>query len=260
MAVTSRIDQSSVFGVQKPYHRGMIDLTFAGIVDRFLDRSYSLGERSCGYRDHLVIQPAIRLLMNLRKSHRVFGRGPARLGGGDKGETLNKKRSFLIDSLPLDSLYFSGERRRDRITEIPGERIGTDRRSIEELQVVAEAGDAELAFALQIDDRVDKRCARTTAQRRPAPAAARLCRGCFVDHAVPIEFEAAEDRGFPRPRRPRQDVSLHTITERVLSDASGSSIRRKKPRFGLGSRAGTSVTEPVPIMCKPTKRATSTAI
>jgi hypothetical protein len=47
--------------------------------------------------------------VNPLKSHRVFGRDPARVGGGNKAETLNKKHSLLVDFVLLDPLDFSGE-------------------------------------------------------------------------------------------------------------------------------------------------------
>ena len=138
----------------------MTDLAVGGIVDRFLDQGYSFQERCCRYRYDLVVESAIRLLVNPLEFHRVFGSDPARVGGGNKAETLNKKHSLLVDLVLLDPLDFSGECRRDRIAEIAGQRVRADRRTIEELCVVAEARGAELALALQVDDRVDKRCVR----------------------------------------------------------------------------------------------------
>lgn len=140
---------------------GKTDLAVGGIVDRFLDQGDSFQERGCRYRYDLVIESTIRLLVNPLKSHRVFGRDPARVGLANKVQTLNKKHSLLVDFVLLDPLDFSGECRRDRIAEIAGQRIRADRRTIEELLlVVAEARGAQLALALQVDDRIDKRSMR----------------------------------------------------------------------------------------------------
>src|SRR5262249_61262255 len=90
-------------------------------------------------------------------------------------------------------------------------RVGADRRSIEELLVVAEASGAELALALQADDRVDERCMRPRFRDALRLLQRDYVRRSFLDNVVAVEFEKTENRRFSRTWRTRQNVSLHTV-------------------------------------------------
>ena len=95
--------------------------------------------------------------MNLFKAYGFLKRNSPRFGGRDEAEIPNEEDSGLVDCFFLDALQFAGKNTRLRVSEIDGQRRGTDGAAVVELNLVGSMGGSKLTVSLQTGDCVDER-------------------------------------------------------------------------------------------------------
>ena len=156
--------------------------------------------------------------MNALEMQSFFKRDSASLGSSDKPEIANEENSILIDMFSLRPLQFAGKQCRKRETQVDSQGSRTHNATIVELNLIRLVRRSNLPFSLQPCDDINERWILPGFKSSQGMLGGDNV-GCrLLNYAKTIQFQQANDRGFPSARRPGDDESLHMFLKQAADD------------------------------------------